>query len=264
VTLSGIERWESFAGFSDFLRMPGPWFAAVDLPLGLPLEFVKDQGWSPDWTSMVDQVSRLSRAEWVALLDAHREPRPPGNKLPHRKTDRPAGSHSPLKRVNPPVALMFHAGAPQLKAAGVRIPGMHPGDPLRIVVEAYPGLWARRLVRGSYKADDRARQTPERRRARLVILEALEQGAIEGLSLEVADTTLRASLVDDPTGDSLDAAICCMQAAWCACNKPPLYGLPGDFPACEGWIPTSTDPGKSPVTGAAPGTSDTCQGLNLA
>jgi hypothetical protein len=41
-------------------------------------------------------------------------------------TDHPAGSHSPLKLVNPPVGLMFLEAAPRLLASGVSIPKPNP------------------------------------------------------------------------------------------------------------------------------------------
>ena len=90
-------------------------------------------------------------------LDAYRAGRPAGRKYPHRATDLPAGSHSPIKLVNPPVALMFLEGAPRLARAGVTIPGLVAGDPRRVAVEAYPGLAARdhhpRLIQGGRDAE---------------------------------------------------------------------------------------------------------------
>ena len=75
--------------------------------------------------------------------------------------------------MNPPVALMFLEGAPRLARAGVTIPGLAAGDPLRVAVEAYPGLAARTITRASYKADETRKQTPERRRARTAIVKRL-------------------------------------------------------------------------------------------
>jgi hypothetical protein len=48
---------------------------------------------------------------------------------------------------------------------------------------------------------------------------------------------LEKTLVDDGSGDSLDAAICAVQAAWAA--GKPGYGLPADMPPGEGWIVTA-------------------------
>jgi hypothetical protein len=41
-------------------------------------------------------------------------------------------------------------------------------------------------------------------------------------------------LLEDGSGDLLDAVICAAQAAWAA--KRPRYGLPEDAPSGEGWI----------------------------
>src|SRR5690606_3884607 len=101
---------------------------------------------------------------------------PAGNKFAHRATDLPAGSSSPMKWVNPPVAYMLHAGAPRLIAAGLTVYSLHAGDPQRIALEAYPGLIARSITRASYKSDTKAKQTAARRTARRQIVEALEQG----------------------------------------------------------------------------------------
>ena len=54
-------------------------------------------------------------------------------------------------------------------------------------------------------------------------------------------------LVDDPTGDSLDALLCAVQAAWAWRNRGQLFGgpPPGIDPR-EGWI---ADPGALDPTG---------------
>ena len=142
-----------------------------------------------------------------------------------------------MKWVNPPVAFMLHAGVPRLLAAGVHLPGLCAGDPARVALEAYPGYLARQVLGvRSYKADDRARQTPERLIARKDLLHALEQGTT-GLSLRLRLThAQRDALADDPTGDSLDAVLCLLQAAWAAAEGAPWYGLPPTLDPLEGWI----------------------------
>jgi hypothetical protein len=178
----------------------------------------------------------LGRESFRTLLDHYRESRPAGNRYAHRATDRPAGSHSPLKLVNPPVGLMFLEGAPRLLDAGLTIPGLQAGDPRRVALETYPGFCARSMTRASYKNDARAKQTPERRQARQLIVDTLTTGASPfGIALTGPAPVLR-SLVGDATGDQLDAVLCALQAAWAWQRRKHNYGLPKDVDALEGWI----------------------------
>lgn len=244
VSLDALLSFHEWHGFEAFLRTPGPWLGAFDFPFGLPRAAVSDLGWPDDWAALVRHCSALGKEGFRRTLDAYRESRPMGARYPHRKTDLPAASHSPLKLVNPPVGLMFLEGAPRLLAAGVSLPGLMAGDPSRIAVEAYPGLLARSITRASYKADDRARQTPERQAARRAILAGLTAGALssaEFLTLSLSNEHAQ-MLVDDPSGDLLDATLALMQAAWCAHRGPPLFGIPGDCDPLEGWIATAAAP----------------------
>jgi hypothetical protein len=104
-----------------------------------------------------------------------------------------------------------------------------------VALEGYPGLLARELIGArSYKADARAKQTPERLIARKDLLEALEQGRTRlGLRLRLTHAQ-RDRLVADPMADSLDAVLCMMQAAWAA--RQPRWGLPDAVDPLEGWI----------------------------
>ena len=177
----------------------------------------------------------LTRAELRARFDAYRAIRPAGAKYPHRATDRPAGSSSPMKLVNPPVALMFHEGAPRLAAAGVHLPALADGDRKRVALEAYPGLLARAVTRASYKSDTPALQTPERKAARRAIVAALERAKHPlGSAVTFGGRHIRQRLIEDASGDSLDAVLCAVQAGWAAAR--PGWGLPRRIPRCEGWI----------------------------
>ena len=140
-----------------------------------------------------------------------------------------------MKWVNPPVAWMLHAGVPRLIAAGVHLPGLLAGDEHRVALEAYPGLLARELVgRRSYKSDTKAAQTPERLIARKDIVDALEQGRTRlGLRLKLSHAQ-RDALVADASGDSLDAVLAMLQAAWAA--QRPAHGWPAGVDPLEGWI----------------------------
>ncbi len=230
-----IERLADFSSFEMLLARPGPWIGGFDFPFGLPQELVHDLHWPRAWARLVAHCAQLSRPALRATLNQYRDSRPAGRKYAHRATDRPAGSSSPMKLVNPPVALMFHEGAPRLLRAGVHVPGLSAGDRSRVALEAYPGLAARAVTRTSYKNDARAKQTPARAAARKAIVRALAAGTHPlALRLEFARRTLVRELVEDASGDALDATLCALQAAWAA--RHPRYGLPRRIPATEGWI----------------------------
>lgn len=233
--LEALETLADFDAFERFLLRPGPWVGGFDFPFGLPGELLADLLWPRDWARLVALSAALSRRELRGILEGYRATRPAGRKYAHRATDRPAGSSSPMKLVNPPVALMFHEGAPRLLAAGLHLPGLATGDRSRVALEAYPGLLARSITRASYKNDARDKQTPARRAARCAIVATLEVGAPRlGLRLSVARPALRRRLIDDASGDALDAVLCALQAAWAATQ--PNYGLPPRVPRGEGWI----------------------------
>ncbi len=148
-----------------------------------------------------------------------------------------------MKWVNPPVAYMLHAGVPALLRAGAHLPGLHPGDVNRVALEGYPGLLAREVLGNvSYKSDDKSKQTSQRLIARKDLITALEHGQTRlGLRLKLTHAQ-RDALIDDASGDSLDAVLCMLQAAWAQTqheNGAPRYGLPEGFDALEGWIVTA-------------------------
>ena len=234
LSLEGMERLETFEAFERLLARPGPWVGGFDLPFSLPLELSRDLGWPRDWPALVRHCAAMTRRELREKLDAYRQTRKAGSRYAHRATDYPAGSSSPMKLVNPPVALMFHEGAPRLLAAGVSIPALVEGDAERVALEAYPGLLVRRQLglRDSYKSDTRSEQTPRRRAVRQQVMKYLIAGKPLGIRLRT-----KLDLVADGSGDALDAAICAVQAAWAA--RQPGYGIPPHAPAGEGWIVTS-------------------------
>ena len=101
-------------------------------------------------------------------------------------------------------------------------------------------MWAREVLqRQSYKSDTSAKQTPERLAARKDLLSAMVQGHVRWpLRLKVVDP-LAEAMVQDATGDTLDAVLCMMQAAWAQqrfLDGDALYGLPPDMDRLEGWI----------------------------
>ena len=230
-----VDALTDFAAFEAVLQRPGPWLGGFDFPFGLPREAVTDLALPPSWDALVRHCASLGKPGFRALLDGHRQARPMGNRYAHRATDQPAGSHSPLKLVNPPVGLMFLEGAPRLLAAGCDVPGLHAGDPTRVALEAYPGLLARQLIgRTSYKSDDKARQTPARRAAREQLLAQLLQAEQAKRPALQVSPALHQRMLEDGSGDVLDAVLCALQAASVA--HLPRYGMPAQTDAVEGWI----------------------------
>ena len=256
VHVQSLMRFDTLEGFADWLQLPEAWVGGFDLPFGLPRELVETLQWPTDWLPCMQHYAALSRAEIRDTFKAFCDARPVGGKFAHRATDTPAGSSPSMKWVNPPVAYMLHAGVPLLINAGVCLPGLHVPDAinsakshslanvaaLRVALEAYPGLLARELIGNtSYKSDDKAKQTPERLIARKQLLQALEVGQTR-LCLRLKLTHAQHdTLVDDASGDSLDAVLCMVQAAWAQAQHEKgdaHYGLPACDPL-EGWIVTA-------------------------
>ncbi|MDO8457623.1 MAG: DUF429 domain-containing protein [Burkholderiaceae bacterium] len=254
--LSKLEQFSALDGFSAWLTRNTDWLGAFDLPFGLPRELVEHLGWPGTWPACMTHYASLSRQEIRSSFKTFCDARPAGGKFAHRATDKPAGSSPSMKWINPPVAYMLHAGAPRLLAAGVHLPGLYAGDPLdvrvdatglmvprRVALEGYPGLLAREVLGSrSYKSDDKAKQTPERLIARKDLITQLELGHTRlNLRLKLSHAQ-RDALIDDASGDSLDAVLCMLQAAWAqqqheqgAAN----YGLPSGVDPLEGWIITA-------------------------
>jgi Protein of unknown function (DUF429) len=252
VQLLNLERVESLEGFSTWLTAQSDWIGGFDLPFGLPRELVEHLQWPTDWAACMRHYASLSREDIRTTFKAFCDARPVGGKFAHRATDVPAGSSPSMKWVNPPVAYMLHAGVPRLLDASIHLPGLHDGaatdkdatgQPRRVALEAYPGLLAREILQNrSYKSDDKAKQTPDRLIARKDLITALEMGHTR-LKLRLKLTHAQHdTLVGDASGDSLDAVLCMLQAAWAKAQHDagkPRYGLPKKVDALEGWIITS-------------------------
>ncbi len=234
LVLDELLTLHDFAAFSGWLSQPGPWLGGFDFPFSFPRELITLLGWPTAWPVLIRHVSAMERPQLRDTFKAVCDARPAGSKFIHRAGDLPAGSSSPMKWVNPPVAFMLHAGAPLLLDANVSIPCMHEGDPSRIALEAYPGLVARSITRASYKNDAAAQQTPERRAARLQIIKAVENGDYPH-EVRLDAGAFRRQLLDDGSGDLLDAALCALMAAWAWQRRDDGYGLP-PHDGLEGWI----------------------------
>lgn len=231
-------RFDTLAAFGDWLAHTPAWVGGFDLPFGLPRELVQTLGWPIDWRECIAHYTVLTRPQIRAQFMAFSAARPAGAKFAHRACDGPAGSSPSMKWVNPPVAYMLHAGLPLLLAARAWCPA-HEERPAtgapHVALEAYPGLLARELIgRRPYKSDAPARQDADRLIARKDIVDALEQGRTRlALRLRLS-AAQREALVDDASGDSLDAVLCLVQAAWAAGRAD--FGLPPGVDRLEGWI----------------------------
>ncbi len=237
--LDGVQAIETLAGFEALLAEPGPWLGAFDFPFGLPREFVRAQGLGGTTAEVIAALQRrcLRRMDFRALVDAWGNGRPAGQRLLHRRADGAMpGLHStsPLQTRYVPVGFMYYEGLSRLVAAGLTLPRLHAGDPARVAVEGYPGLLAFELIgRRSYKNS----LEPDRLIARKDIVDALEQGRTRlALRMKLGHAQ-REALVDDASGDRLDAVLCLMQAAWASTR--PEGGLPEGVDPVEGWIATA-------------------------
>jgi hypothetical protein len=234
--LERLDDISALAGFEALLAETGPWLGAFDFPFGLPREFVQAQALGDSAAAVMAELQRrcARRMDFRALVDAWGNTRPAGQRLVHRATDGAMpgiSSTSPLQTRYVPVGLMYFEGFSRVLHSGADVPGLHAGDTTRRAVEGYPGLLAFELIgRRSYKNSAEA----DRLIARKDIVDALEQGRTRlGLRLKLSHAQ-REALVDDASGDRLDAALCLVQAAWA--STQPRCGLPAQMDPVEGWI----------------------------
>ena len=227
--------WEfsDFPSYELWLGAADHWIGGFDFPFGLPRRFVEKQKWPADWPEMVRTCVRQGKEHFVReAMAAFKAARTPQDK--HRLTDLEADSHSPLKtNANPPVGRMFYEGAWRLLSHGIRIPVLNETESGKIALEAYPGLLAGQIGFRHYK-NDKPANAKAHRSARRDILRVLHAGTHPlGVGVRVPSSIRDRALLDG-TGDTLDAILCAVQAAWAV--KQPGFGIPANIPPCEGWI----------------------------
>ncbi|HSH79638.1 MAG TPA: DUF429 domain-containing protein [Herpetosiphonaceae bacterium] len=241
LSVQHITSIPSFESFENYLKQNGPWISGLDFPFGQPWTLLSALGLPAAWENYVRSIRELGRAGFKEEVERYRAGQPSGQKEHNRIADSLANAQSPMKFVNPPVALMFFEGASCLLESGVSvIPCRLIADENRVVVEAYPALVARRFA-GSYKSDTQNKQTGEMRVARGKIVAGLESDALRaefGFTVHLAQAD-KDACIDDATGDKLDAVLCAVQAGWAYTRRNRDYGVPTrrhPVVKAEGWI----------------------------
>ena len=244
--LNGSKK-DDYSKVVAWLDSQGEWIAAIDFPFGQPARLIADLGWPTTWDGYVRKIAGYSKRDYAKLIDDYRARQSADQKEHFRAVDRDAGSLSPMKMYFVPTGKMFHQGAPLLLASPCRIVPFTTEDKPSVIVEAYPGLVARKFIqRRSYKHDDPKRQTSELKDARKALVAALTSttGTVNskrtedwyGFRVEFVEG-LADECIDDPTGDKLDAVLAAIQAAWAYSRRLNNYGVPNACNLLEGWIP---------------------------
>ncbi|MDX2065315.1 MAG: hypothetical protein SFX74_06190 [Fimbriimonadaceae bacterium] len=235
-------RWEfappvlltDWTAFEQWLRLPGPWLAGLDFPLGLPAAFCDRCGWT-DLAAIQAAVRAMTRDEWRDYVRQN----PPRDLRPD---DAAWGGASPLNVVNPPVGLMYYEGARRVWDAGLALPGISPGDPNRVAIEVYPGAVAAELLPRSphsrkskpYKGRPKGVRPEARAAHRERLLRALRGWArCHGVEVEWSAET-EAMAHGDDQGDALDALMAAAVTAWA--TDQPRYGTPNPSDSRVGGI----------------------------
>ncbi len=238
LVIQKIHALVSFDEFEDFLKQKGPWIAGIDFPFGLPGAFLSTLRLPHDWPGYVQKLTLRSRIEFEKKIKTFKSKHASPYKEPLRFTDILASAQSPLKLVNAPVAKMFYEGSKRILKSGVSILPCHPKKGNRILLEAYPALVARRFAE-SYKSE--AKDTSQKKSARKRIVSGILSSHLKtefGFSVNITDS-IRTEMQNDCKGDSLDAVLCSLQAAWAWQQGKPNYGIPTgnkSLTHSEGWI----------------------------
>jgi hypothetical protein len=226
-----------FPSFMEFLQRSPVWIAGFDFPLGQPRKLIENLQWGETWAEYVERVGQMSKQEFVETLNQYRQGRANGDREHLRQTDQLSGAISPMKVYGVPVGKMFFEGAPRMLKAGFSILPCHPTNDPRIVMEIYPALIARSIIGNqSYKSDAKQKQTIEMKLLRQEIINQVRlpiSKAKYGFGVKISDL-LALSSVSDPSGDTIDAILATIQAAYAL--RQPNYGIPETCDRLEGWI----------------------------
>ena len=239
LVVEDLQRLESLGAFSAFLDSPGPWIAGIDFPFGQPRRLIQNLNWPTAWAEYVSRVADLSREEFREVLEDYRRDRPEGDREHLRLVDRLTGAQSPSKLYGVPVALMFFEGSQRLLRSATSVVPVRPTADERVVVEAYPALVARALVgKDRYKPAEPGEAQALARGVRVRMVQRLTGGSLVArykIRVDLSES-LRQVCVDDTEGDSLDAVLAGVQAAWSWRRRDDGYGVPDDCDPAEGWI----------------------------
>jgi hypothetical protein len=227
-----------FNSFENFCEAGGAWIAGMDFPFGMPHKLIDDLQYPKAWERYVAKFGSMSRKNFVDLLTDYKSKQPKGSKEHRRITDKKAGSLSPMKLYGVPVGKMFFEGAPRLARSGASILPFVKRSKERIIIEAYPGLVARKAIgRRSYKTDDKRKQSAEQTSARSEIVNWLYGRCASSYSMNIELRNELANMaIIDPSGDVLDSVLCAIQAAWAFLKRHNGYGIPSGVDSLEGWI----------------------------
>lgn len=227
--------------FTNWLNTHPAGVIAIDAPFAQPRKLLEN--WhitrgSQNWTEYVSRLAGLSKTEFEDELNHYRAMRPKGDKHHLRRCDQLAGACSPMMLYGVPVAKMFFVLAPILLTANVNVPPLRETTSACTCLEAYPALVANALWEGKlprYKSDTRSKQTAAREEARATLVRYLQTDLLmEKYGLRVRPNDLEQAFITDPTGDTLDALLACVQAAWAV--QQDNFGIPPDVDVLEGWI----------------------------
>lgn len=232
-----FHRFIDFPSLMDFLTISSVWIAGVDFPLGQPRKLIENLEWGETWEDYVNLIGQMTKQEFVETLNQYRQGRADGDREHLRQTDKFAGAISPMKVYGVPVGKMFFEGAPRMLKAGFSILPCHPTNDPRIVIEIYPALIARLTIgKQRYKSDDKRKQNSEMQISRQEIINQVRSPISKtkfGFVVAINDQ-LVLECTSDPSGDTIDAVLAAIQAAWA--SRQPNYGIPEKCDRLEGWI----------------------------